>query len=40
LVLARDWIMHCVNTGQVPEPFVESFLQRNPINREVLALLG
>jgi hypothetical protein len=40
LVLARDWIMHCVNSGQVPEPFVESFLQRNPINREVLALLG
>jgi DNA-binding SARP family transcriptional activator len=39
LVLARDWIMNCVSSGQVPEPFVDSFLHRNPINREVLSLV-
>jgi len=39
LVLARDWIMNCVNSGQVPESFVDSFLHRNPINREVLSLV-
>jgi DNA-binding SARP family transcriptional activator len=40
LVLARDWIMNCVHCGQVPESFVDSFLHRNPINREVLSLVG
>jgi hypothetical protein len=40
LVLARDWIMNCVHSGQVPESFVDSFLHRNPINREVLSLVG
>jgi hypothetical protein len=39
LVLARDWIMNCVHSGQVPEPFVDSFLHRNAINREVLSLV-
>jgi hypothetical protein len=40
LVLARDWIMNCVSSGQVPGSFVDSFLYRNPINREVLSLAG
>jgi tetratricopeptide (TPR) repeat protein len=35
---ARDWILQRVQDGQVPEPFVDSFLQRNPVNREILAL--
>jgi tetratricopeptide (TPR) repeat protein len=39
LVLARDWIMNCVSSGQVPESFVDSFLHRNPINREILSLV-
>jgi tetratricopeptide (TPR) repeat protein len=39
LVLARDWIMNCVHSGQVPEHYVDSFLHRNPINREVLSLV-
>jgi DNA-binding SARP family transcriptional activator len=37
LACARAWIKHCLDSGQVPEPFVESFLYRNPVNREVLA---
>jgi DNA-binding SARP family transcriptional activator len=39
LVMAREWIMNCVSSGQVPEPFVDSFLHRNPINREALSLV-
>jgi hypothetical protein len=38
LVLGRDWIMACVRSGQVAEAFVDSFLHRNPVNRELLAL--
>jgi DNA-binding SARP family transcriptional activator len=38
LAKAREWIMNCVSSAQVPEPFVDSFLHRNPINREVLSL--
>jgi DNA-binding SARP family transcriptional activator len=37
LALARAWIMNCVTSGQVPEPFVDSFLHRNPINRDILS---
>jgi hypothetical protein len=38
LAKARDWIMNCVSSGMVPEPFVESFLHRNLVNRDVLSL--
>ena len=33
----RQWL-HTTATEQVPEPFRDSFLQRNPVNRELLAL--
>lgn len=38
-VLARghDWLQ-TIATEQVPEPFRDSFLHRNPVNRELLAL--
>jgi hypothetical protein len=39
LAKTREWFMDCVSSGQVPEPFVDSFLHRNPINREVLSLV-
>jgi DNA-binding SARP family transcriptional activator len=37
---ARDWVRACVRSGQVAEPFVDSFLHRNPVNRDLLALAG
>jgi hypothetical protein len=38
-VLARDhdWL-HSTAAEQVPEPFRDGFLHRNPVNRELLAL--
>lgn len=33
----RDWL-RTTALEQVPEPFCDSFLQRNPVNRELLAL--
>jgi tetratricopeptide (TPR) repeat protein len=35
----RDWVM-AVHDRYVPEAFRHSFLQRNPVNRELLALVG
>ena len=37
LSCGRDWL-HATAREQVPEPFRESFLHRNPVNRELLAL--
>jgi len=36
LVQGRDWL-HATAREQVPEPFRDSFLHRNPVNRELLA---
>jgi hypothetical protein len=33
----RDWL-HATAAQEVPEPFRDSFLRRNPVNRELLAL--
>lgn len=37
---ARDWILAAVESAQVGAPFVDAFLHRNPVNREILALCG
>jgi hypothetical protein len=37
LAHGRDWV-HATALDQVPAPFRDSFLQRNPANRELLAL--
>jgi DNA-binding SARP family transcriptional activator len=38
LALAHDWIKNCISTQQVPPEFADSFLHRNPVNRDVLSL--
>lgn len=35
---AADWIQARVAAGDVPESFVESFLHRNPVNAQLLAM--
>ncbi|MBK9572097.1 MAG: AAA family ATPase [Rhodoferax sp.] len=37
LATGRDWLQHTARQ-HVPEPFRDSFLNRNPVNRELLAL--
>ncbi len=36
---AVDWVRRRA-LPQVPAPFIDSFLHRNPVNRELLALAG
>jgi DNA-binding SARP family transcriptional activator len=38
LTRANDWIRQCITAQQVPKEFEDSFLQRNPVNRDVLLL--
>jgi hypothetical protein len=37
LAQGRDWVLRTAR-DEVPEPFRDSFLHRNPVNRELLAV--
>ena len=39
IAAGRDWVQHTARS-QVGEPFRDSFLHRNPVNRALLALAG